>query len=95
VRGGDRLGRAAKTSGGMSGGAAFDAQGRLIGIIASGIDEMSSFISLSWPVVSTPIEIAWPPGLIPGPTTLRALAQRGLCRIEDENGDPHVGLRSS
>jgi hypothetical protein len=96
-------GVSAKTVGGMSGGAAFDAQGRLIGIITSGIDETSSFISMSWPSVFTPIEIAWPPGLIPEPTNLHALAQRGFCRIEhieavrshvDENGEPFVGLFS-
>ena len=49
-------GVSAKTIGGMSGGAAFDAQGRLIGIITSGIDESSSFILLSWPSVFTPVE---------------------------------------
>ena len=85
----------------MSGGAAFDAQGRLIGIITSGIDERSSFISMSWPSVFTPIEIAWPPGRIPEPTNLHALAQRGFCRIEhieavrshvDENGESFVRL---
>ena len=94
-------GVSAKTVGGMSGGAAFDAQGRLIGIITSGIDETSSFISMSWPSVFTPIEIAWPPGRIPEPTSLHALAQRGFCRIEhieavrshvDENGESFVGL---
>jgi hypothetical protein len=95
-------GVSAKTVGGMSGGGAFDAQGRLIGIITSGIDETSSFISMSWPSVFTPIEIAWLPSLIPEPTTLHALAQRGFCRIEhieavrshvDEKGEPFVSLR--
>jgi hypothetical protein len=97
-------GVSAKTVGGMSGGAAFDRQGRLIGIITSGIDEQSSFISLSWPSVFTPFEVAWPPGLIKEPTSLHALTQRSLCRIEcieavsshvDESGEPLVGLRSS
>jgi hypothetical protein len=97
-------GVSAKTVGGMSGGAAFDAQGRLIGIITSGIDERSSFISMSWPTVFTPIELAWPSGRIPEPTSLHALALRGFCRIEhieavrshvDENGEPFVGLFSS
>jgi hypothetical protein len=45
----------------------------------------------------------WPPGGIPEPTSLHALAQRGFCRIEhidavhshvDENGEPFVGLFS-
>jgi hypothetical protein len=68
------VGVSAKTIGGMSGGAAFDAQVRLIGIITSGVGEEISFITLSWPIVFTPIEIAWPPGLIQGPTTLHAMA---------------------
>jgi S1-C subfamily serine protease len=91
----------AKTIGGMSGGAAFDAQGRLIGIIASGIGEDPSLISLAWPCIFTPVEVAWPPGLINGPTNLHSMAQLGLCRIEciealsshvDENGEPLVSL---
>jgi hypothetical protein len=49
-------GVSAKTVGGMSGGAAFDARGCLIGIITSGIDETSSFISMSWPCVFTPMK---------------------------------------
>jgi hypothetical protein len=91
----------AKTIGGMSGGAAFDAQGRLIGTIASGIGDDPSFISLIWPSVFTPVRVAWPPGLVQEPTTLHAMAQRGLCRIEnidavlsrvDEYGEPLVSL---
>jgi hypothetical protein len=98
------VGVSAKTIGGMSGGAAFDAQGRLIGIITSGVGEEISFITLSWPIVFTPIEIAWPPGLIQGPTTLHAMAtEQRLCRIENiealrshlsEGGEPFVGLSS-
>jgi hypothetical protein len=97
-------GVSARTVGGMSGGAAFDAQGRLIGIITSGVGEETSFISLSWPSVFTPIEIAWPPGLVQGPTTLHAMTtQRSLCRIENiealrshvsESGERFVGLSS-
>ena len=85
----------------MSGGAAFDAQGRLIGIITSGMDENSSFISLAWPSAFAPIEIAWPPELIKGPTSLHDMAQKGFCRIEgiqalrsriDESGELLTGL---
>jgi hypothetical protein len=73
----------AKTINGMSGGGAFDAQGRLIGIIAAGIGEDPSFISLVWPCIFTRIDaVAWPPGLISVPTSLNAMAQKGLCRIE-------------
>jgi len=87
----------AKTIGGMSGGAALDAQGRLLGIITSGLGEEPSFISLSWPIVFTPIEVAWPPGHFQEPTTLHAMAQLGFCRIEciealrshvNESGEP-------
>jgi Trypsin-like peptidase domain len=96
-------GVSAKTIGGMSGGAAFDARGRLIGIITSGVDEESSFISLAWPCVFTPLEIHWPPGLFDEPTTLHAMAQGSLCRIENvealilgvsDDGEPMVGLSS-
>lgn len=76
-------GVSAKTINGMSGGGAFDAQGRLIGIIAAGIGEDASFISLAWPCIFSRIdEVAWPPGLVSGPTNLNAMAQKGLCRIE-------------
>ena len=77
-------GVSAKTRNGMSGGGAFDAQGRLIGIIAAGIGEdPSSFISLVWPCIFTGIdEVVWPPGLVSGPTSLNTMAQQGLCRIE-------------
>jgi hypothetical protein len=95
------IGVSAKTINGMSGGAAFDSQGRLIGIITSGMGENPSFISLSWPSAFAPIEIAWPPGLIKGATTLHDMAQKGFCRIEgiealririDGNGELSAGL---
>jgi hypothetical protein len=85
-------GVSAKTVGGMSGGAAFDAHGRLIGIITSGLGEETSFISLSWPSVFTPIQVAWPPGHVQEPTTLHAMAQQGLCGIEHIDAvNSHVG----
>ena len=77
------IGVSAKTENGMSGGAAFDSQGRLIGIITSGVGDDCSFVSLSWPSVAAPLEIIWPRGLIEGPTSLLGMAQMGLCRIED------------
>jgi hypothetical protein len=96
------VGISAKTIGGMSGGAAFDAQGRLIGIITTGVGEEASFISLCWPSVFTPVEVAWPPGLIQSqPTTLHAMTQQRLCQIEGiealssyvrEDGEMMVGL---
>jgi hypothetical protein len=94
-------GVSAKTVNGMSGGAAFDVQGRLIGIITSGIGEEPSFISLSWPSVFTPVDVTWPPGFIQEPMSLHAMSQQGFCRIEsidalcshvDERGEPLAGL---
>lgn len=95
------IGVAAKTQNGMSGGAAFDSKGRLIGIITSGVGDDCSFVSLSWPSVAASLEISWPRGLIEGPVSLLGMAHRGLCHIEDigslrlgidGDGQPLVGL---
>ena len=94
------IGIAARVDGGMSGGAAFDESGRLIGIISRG-DETSSFVSLLWPSVFTPIDLAWPPVPIEGRITLASLTSIGWAKIDnleylseavDEDGMPHVGL---
>jgi hypothetical protein len=69
----------ARTVGGMSGGAAFDAAGHLIGVISSGLDESPSFVSLSWPAIHVPIAPKWP---MPSETSLAALAKDGWCGIE-------------
>lgn len=91
----------AKTVGGMSGGGAFDDQGRLIGIISAGIGEEPSFISLTRPCFFAPLRVAWPPGLVDQPATLHDLARRGLCNVHGlelvqshvaENGEPLVSL---
>jgi hypothetical protein len=91
----------AKTVGGMSGGGAFDAQGRLIGVISAGIGEDPSFISLAWPCMFTPLQIAWPPGLVHESATLHDLGRRDLCDIvgldlvhshATEGGTPLVSL---
>jgi hypothetical protein len=85
----------------MSGGGVFDAEGRLIGIISSGIGEEPSCVSLCWPCVFTPLQVTWPPGLVDGEVTLHGMAQRNLCRIEGaealrsyegEDGDPRIEL---
>jgi S1-C subfamily serine protease len=57
------------TEGGMSGGAAFDAAGHLIGVISSGLNELPSFVSLSWPAIHVPIAPKWP---MPSETSLVA-----------------------
>jgi Trypsin-like peptidase domain len=73
----------ARTVGGMSGGAAFDGAGHLIGVISSGLssglDESPSFVSLSWPAIHVPIAPKWP---MPSETCLAALAKDGWCGIE-------------
>jgi len=56
----------------MSGGA-FDAHGRLIGVISAEIGEDPSFISLARPCLFSPLQIAWPPGLVIEPATLHDL----------------------
>jgi S1-C subfamily serine protease len=68
----------ARTVGGMSGGAAFDANGNLIGVISSGFDEPTSFVSLSWPATYVPIAPKWPPAAMPVETSLGALARAGF-----------------
>ena len=73
---------AARTVGGMSGGAAFDAEGYLIGVISSGLDESPSFVSLSWPASYVPIAPKWPPAVMQSETSLGMLAKQGLCGIE-------------
>lgn len=75
----------ARTVGGMSGGAAFDANGNLIGVISSGFHEPPSFVSLSWPATYVPIAPRWPPAAMPAETSLGALAKAGFCieHLED------------
>ena len=91
----------AKTINGVSGGAAFDPKGRLIGVISSGIGDDITFVSQAWPCLFTPLSILWPPQLVDGPTTLHELAGRGFCRIDGldavrsyvgADGQPHVSL---
>lgn len=70
------------TAGGMSGGAAFDEKGRLVGVISRG-DDQSAFVSLLWPGIFTPLEATWPAGLIPSPTNLHTMAKQQFCVIEE------------
>jgi hypothetical protein len=80
----------AKTVGGMSGGAAFDASGRLVGVVTSGEEETSSF-SFVWPCIYSPLVIGWPANLTPEPATLHELATRGHCVIDGiENVHSHI-----
>ncbi len=101
--GGPSFGVAAETTPGMSGGGAFDSQGRLIGVLTAGLNDVS-FGSMCWPCVYTPITVPWPPELVREPTTLHALAGRELARIENlaavrpdlrEDGELRVSLFST
>jgi hypothetical protein len=76
----------APTLGGMSGGAALDSEGHLVGIISKGMsaegDDGPSFILLTWPILFTEFEVVWPLGLSASPTSLHAMAGVGLASIE-------------
>jgi hypothetical protein len=97
-----QIGAVGRTVGGMSGGGVFDGDGRLVGVITSGIGEDYSFISLSWPTLFTPVTVKWPPSLYVEETTLHALAGKNLAHIVGienvsaavgDNGTPMVTLR--
>jgi hypothetical protein len=57
------------TFGGMSGGPAFNERGQMIGIVSRSLDAGSdgspavSWVSLLWPMLFSPFQPAWPPGL--------------------------------
>ncbi len=77
------VGVAARTVSGMSGGAAFDLTGRLIGVISRGLENEHSFVSLSWPATYVPITPKWWPLMaLETTTSLGALAKAGICGIE-------------
>ena len=73
----------ARTVNGMSGGAAFDAEGRLIGVISSGLEAETSFISLTWPATYVPIVPKWPPMLSQTRPRWAPLAREGLAGIDN------------
>jgi hypothetical protein len=60
---------------GMSGGAVFDANGAVCGLITSGYDAGPSYASLIWPILQTAINPAWPPGAFPQGKTLIDLGE--------------------
>jgi hypothetical protein len=73
--------------GGMSGGAAFDRDGFLIGIISSSLESETpgpTFLSMPWPAFAEMINPIWPAGFYEGPTSLLQLDRRicGLHRPE-------------
>jgi hypothetical protein len=76
------------SKGGMSGGPAFDASGRLIGVVTSSMvsdDERGpTFISMIWPCLPMPIEAVWPHGIYPDTFRLLDLPE-DYCRIDDRS----------
>lgn len=72
------------TPGGLSGGPAFDKNGRLVGILSSSFGDSEddiSFVSLLYPLLAHPVQPVWPPAVIKSPTPLLHFDGR-LCEIE-------------
>jgi hypothetical protein len=69
----------------MSGDAAFDTIGIMIGVISSSFDEPPTFVSRSWPATYVPIAPTWPPAAMPAERSLCSLAKAvfGIERLED------------
>ncbi len=59
--------------GGMSGGPAFDGDGKLVGLLSSSFDQGPSYVSLIWPALTCPFEGGWPAACFPSKTTLLEL----------------------
>jgi hypothetical protein len=87
------------TKGGMSGGPAFDKNGRLIGILTSSFeteDDLGpSYVSLLWPALVVTIVPAWLQEFVGGPKSLLEM-DRQLCGIDRPNAivtraDPSTG----
>jgi hypothetical protein len=76
-----------ETPGGMSGGPAFDKNGRLLGVLSSSVEgeKGPSFVSLMWSALCFKIDTIWPRGLINLPTNLLEMSQAGLVDIEGAN----------
>ena len=70
------------TLGRMSGGAAFDSEGFLIGIISSGIDPANgppaSFVALLVAALNREVSISWPPNLYEQPIHLLHIHEQAL-----------------
>jgi S1-C subfamily serine protease len=76
---------ACSTTGGMSGGPAFDSKGFLIGVLSSSFDAADekgpSYISLLWPALTTKVKVWWPKGFMKAPASLLEMG-RGICTID-------------
>ena len=87
------------TKGGMSGGPAFDKNGKLIGILTSSFeaeDDLGpSYVSLLWPALAVTIVPAWLQQFVGGPKSLLEM-DRQLCGIDRPDAivtraDPSTG----
>lgn len=76
---------ACSTKGGLSGGPAFDKNGKLVGILSSSLDHPDergpSQVSLLWPALTPEITPAFMPNLFPGSVSLLGM-DRNLCEID-------------
>jgi len=71
-----------KTIGGMSGGPAFDADGRFVGILSSSMDgDGPSWVSLLWPALSWSVPGGWPAAIMTGNRSLLDL-EPNRCEID-------------
>lgn len=68
--------------GGMSGGPAFDAEGKLVGLLSVSLSDGPSNVCLIWPALTCPFEGGWPTSCFPNRTTLLEL---DACAIDDRS----------
>lgn len=66
------------TLGGMSGGPAFDEDGKVVGILSTSIEHLAgpSYVSMLWPILTNQILTAWPNGIINCPYNLIELGRK-------------------
>ena len=70
--------------GGMSGGSAFDLNGRLIGIVGSSFDDLEgpTYVSQWWPIAAWRLQEHWLPKSVRLPTNIVRLATAGHAQID-------------
>lgn len=73
------------TRGGMSGGPAFDQNGKLVGLLSTSFEdhEGPSYVSMLWPVMAAPIETCWPSGILELPTNIISMTEHGVIWVDD------------
>jgi hypothetical protein len=76
--------------GGMSGGPAFDANGRCFGVLSTSFGEGPSYVTMLWAALMSKIEIVWPTGAFPDPIRLVDMAD-GLRFIERADAIIEIG----